>query len=90
MHFDLPMPEQQPDQPTPHEDLERQPDGVPHDVVGLVALFSCLVAVGVAFFLITTGHTILAIAVSAVVAVLIIFRLSRRAERERDHVHPSL
>ena len=32
----------------PHEDLDREPDGVPHQVVGLTALFSVLLALLVA------------------------------------------
>lgn len=84
------MPVQHPDPgPTPHEDLERKPDGVPHDVVGLVALFSWFASLAAAFFLVATGRVV-AVVVSLAVTIFIIVRLYRRAERNRDHVHPSL
>ena len=37
----------------PTEDLDRYPDGVPHDVVGLTALFSVMLAMLVAFMFLT-------------------------------------
>jgi Flp pilus assembly protein TadB len=73
------------------EDLDRQPDGVPHKVVGLTALFSVILAMLVAFMFLT-GHAIGRVA--AVVLVLIavpvlVGTLRKKADRERDHMHPS-
>ena len=73
------------------EDLDRQPDGVPHRVVGLTALFSVMLAMLVAFMFLT-GHAIGRVA--AVVLVLIavpvlVGTLRKKADRERDHMHPS-
>ena len=75
----------------PHEDLERQPDGIPHLVIGLTALFSvALAAVVIGMF--RSGPTLGSIA-SVVIAMLaipvLVFRLGAKAERERDHDHPS-
>jgi hypothetical protein len=75
----------------PHEDLERQPDGIPHLVIGLTALFSvALAAVLISMF--RSGPTLGSVAsvVIAIVAIpLLVFRLGAKAERERDHDHPS-
>jgi hypothetical protein len=75
----------------PHEDLERQPDGIPHLVIGLTALFSvALAAVVIGMF--RSGPTLGSIAsvVIAIVAIpVLVFRLGAKAERERDHEHPS-
>lgn len=75
----------------PTEDLDRQPDGVPHAVVGLTAGFSVILAMLVAFMYLTgsttgrVGAVVLAgIAIPTLVAVL-----RNKAARERDHVHPS-
>jgi hypothetical protein len=74
-----------------HEDLERQPDGIPHLVIGLTALFSvALAAVVIGMF--RSGPTLGSIAsvVIAIVAIpVLVFRLGAKAERERDHEHPS-
>lgn len=73
------------------EDLDRQPDGMPHDVIGLTALFSVMLAMLVAFMFLTgTGiGRIAAVALCLLAIPVIIGSLRRRAERERDHVHPS-
>ena len=39
----------------PTEDLDREPDGVPHSVVGLTAAFSVMLALLVAFMFIAGG-----------------------------------
>ena len=73
------------------EDLDRQPDGVPHVVVGLTALFSAMLAVLVTVMFMT-GNTVARIAavVLALMATpVLVSSLRRKAERERDHVHPS-
>jgi Flp pilus assembly protein TadB len=75
----------------PTEDLDRDLDGVPHDVVGLTALFSVFLAMLVAF-MVLAGGTVgrVAAAVLAVVAVpVLVMSLRRRANRRRDHLHPS-
>ena len=75
----------------PTEDLDREPDGVPHAVVGLTALFAVMLAtlLCVICFVGSTpgriGATLL-----LVFAVPVLFgRLKRKADRERDPVHPS-
>jgi hypothetical protein len=75
----------------PHEDLERQPDGVPHLVIGLTALCSVLFA-AVLIRLLLSGPTLgsIAAAALAVIAVpVIVSMLGAKAERDRDHDHPS-
>lgn len=76
---------------TPHEDIERQPDGVPHLVIGLTALFSVLLA-AVLISMFRSGPTIGSIAsvVLAIIAIpVLVSKLGAKAERERDHDHPS-
>lgn len=75
----------------PTEDLDRQPDGVPHDVVGMTALFSVMLALLVLVMFMFGGTTTkVAAVVLAVLAIpVLVGRLRSRAERERDHVHPS-
>jgi len=75
----------------PTEDLDREPDGVPHDVVGLTALFSVMLAILVAVMFLS-GHIVGQIAAVALVVVAIptmVTGLRRRADRERDRIHPS-
>jgi len=72
----------------PTEDLEREPDGIPHDVVwwmvaGVIALSVAAFAAIVCF------GWLAAIAVVAVALPVMVFVLQRRSERERDHVHRS-
>lgn len=75
----------------PTEDLDRQPDGVPHRVVGLTALFSVLLAMLVAAMFLsgTTTGRVAAVLLSLVAIPLLVLILRDKAERERDHVHPS-
>lgn len=75
----------------PTEDLDREPDGVPHRVVGMTALFSVILAMLVAFMFLT-GHRvgkIAAVALAAVAIPTLIATLRHKSERDRDHVHPS-
>lgn len=76
---------------SPHEDLDREPDGVPHNVVGLTALFSVMLAMLVAFMFLTgRGVTRVAAVVLALIAIpMLVSMLQHKADRERDHVHPS-
>jgi hypothetical protein len=75
----------------PHEDLERQPDGVPHIVIGLTALFSvALAALLIGMFHSVPGFgSIIAIATLVIALPLLVFKLGAKADRDRDHDHPS-
>jgi hypothetical protein len=75
----------------PHEDLDREPDGVPHAVVGLTALFSVMLAMLVGFMWLAGGTVIrIAAIVLAVLAIpVLVSTLRRKAARSRDYVHPS-
>jgi hypothetical protein len=73
------------------EDLERAPDGVPHAVVGLTVVFS-LVAAVVLVGLFLAGDTIgkiAAVALAVLAVPTLVIQLGAKAERERDHDHPS-
>jgi uncharacterized membrane protein YphA (DoxX/SURF4 family) len=75
----------------PTEDLDREPDGVPHQVVGLTALFSVLLALLVAVMFLsgsTTGR-VAAVVLALFAIPVLVTTLRDKAERERDHVHPS-
>ncbi len=75
----------------PTEDLDREPDGVPHSVVGMTAGFSVVLAMLVAFMFLT-GNGVARIAAIALVAIAIptlVVMLRRKAEHDRDHLHPS-
>ena len=75
----------------PTEDLDREPDGVPHQVVGLTALFSVMLAALLSFMFITGGRTtkVAAVVLLLMAVPVIISSLYAKAERERDHAHPS-
>ncbi len=89
--------------PTPHspvrddsqlgatEDLDRQPDGVPHIVVAQTAAFTVVFAILVLslFFLSSTVAKIGAVLLVVMAVPVMVKRLKQKAERERDHVHPS-
>jgi len=84
------VPDQGP--PSPHEDLERAPDGVPHNVVGLTAGFSVVLAVLVATLLFLGGHGVgiaATIVICAFAIPVLVGALRKKAETQRDHVHPS-
>lgn len=75
----------------PTEDLDRMPDGVPHKVVGLTALFSVMLALLLAFMFLS-GSTVARVAavLLAMFAIpVLVSTLGKKAERERDHLHPS-
>jgi len=72
---------------SPTEDLDREPDGVPHGVVGLTALFSVMLAMLVGVMFLTARVAAVALAVIAIP--ILVSMLRNKAERERDHVHPS-
>ncbi len=75
----------------PSEDLDRAPDGVPHDVVGFTALFSVFLAMLVAFMFLSHKPVVQGAAVLLVLIAIpvLVSNLRKRADRERDHVHPS-
>ena len=75
----------------PTEDLDREPDGVPHVVVGLTALFSVMLAMLVAFMFMTGGTAgrVGAIVLAVIAIPTVVTVLREKASRERDHVHPS-
>jgi hypothetical protein len=76
---------------TPHEDIDRQPDGVPHLVIGLTALFSVLLAavlIGVCLSGPSLGLIAAALLIITAIPVMVTW-LNAKAERERDHIHPS-
>jgi len=75
----------------PTEDLDRMPDGVPHQVVGLTALFSVMLALLLAVMFLSGNRVAQAAAVLlAILAIpVLVTSLGRKAERERDHLHPS-
>ncbi|HET9622695.1 MAG TPA: hypothetical protein VFP84_15085 [Kofleriaceae bacterium] len=75
----------------PTEDLDREPDGVPHSVVGLTALFSVMLAMLVAFMFLT-GHVVgkvLAVVLAGVAIPTLVGSMRKKAADERDHLHPS-
>jgi hypothetical protein len=75
---------------SPNEDLDREPDGVPHSVVGMTAGLSVVLAMLCAFMFLAGGATRIAAIVLLVIAVpVLIGSLRKKAERDRDHVHPS-
>lgn len=80
-----------PDAIGPTEDLDREPDGAPHSVIGLTALFSVLLAMLVAFLFLSRKPVDMVAAVLLVVFALpvLVSSLRNKAERDRDHLHPS-
>ena len=76
---------------SPDEDLDREPDGVPHSTVGFTAFFSVLLAMLVAF-MVLSGNRVTqgAAVVLLLVAIPILVKtLNHQAEDRRDHLHPS-
>jgi hypothetical protein len=75
----------------PTEDLDREPDGVPHSVVGLTALFSVMLAMLVAFMWLTGSNVgrFMAVALVALAIPTLVATLRKKAARDRDRAHPS-
>ncbi|MEP6861701.1 MAG: hypothetical protein ABJE66_13830 [Deltaproteobacteria bacterium] len=73
------------------EDLDREPDGVPHAVVGLTAFFSVMFALLVlcVFFIGSTVGKAGAILLLCLAVPLMISKLKTKSNRDRDHIHPS-
>jgi hypothetical protein len=69
---------------------QRQLDGVPHDIVGLSALFSVLfAAVVLGMWLSGPTGRIAAVAICMVGVPMLVSNLRSRSERLRNHDHPS-
>jgi len=75
----------------PHEDVEREPDGIPHDVIGLTAFFSVILAMLLGTIFVTGGTVgrTAAILIAGFAIPALVSSLSRRAERDRDPTHPA-
>jgi hypothetical protein len=73
------------------EDLERQPDGIPHAVIGLTALFCVWIAMLLVAILLTgtSISTVAAIVLASVALPIAVRGLQHQAARQRDHDHPS-
>ena len=73
------------------EDLDRQPDGAPHRVIGLTALFSVLLAMLIAIMFLSGSNVgrVAAVLLAIVAVPMLGMILRAKAERERDHLHPS-
>jgi len=84
-------PVRDPDALGPTEDLDRELDGAPHSVIGLTALFSVMFAMLVAFLILSRKPVdIVAAVVLVIFAVpVVVNSLRKKAERDRDHLHPS-
>ena len=75
----------------PTEDLDREPDGVPHNVIGLTALFSVMLAMLIAF-MVLAGGTVSRVAALVLILLAIptlVSTLRRKARSGRDQFHPS-
>jgi len=73
------------------EDVERQPDGVPHLVIGLTALCSVLLAavlIGVCLSGLSLGLVAAALVIVTSIPIMVMW-LNAKADRERDRAHPS-
>src|SRR3954466_10530508 len=84
-------PVRDPGKVAPTEDLDREPDGVPHSVVGLSALFSVMLALLVGFMFVAGGGMVkVAAIVLALIAIpVLVGTLRTKAAHDRDHLHPS-
>ncbi len=75
----------------PTEDLDREPDGMPHGVLGMTAFFAVVVAMLIMFMFLTgktVGH-VAAIILALLAIPTIVSTMRKRADRSRDHLHPS-
>jgi hypothetical protein len=73
------------------EDLDREPDGVPHQVIGLTALFSVMLALLVGFMVLAGGTVsrVAAVLIALFAIPVLVSTLRTKATRDRDHLHPS-
>ena len=90
--YDVPHnPVRDPDALGTTEDLDREPDGAPHSVIGLTALFSVMFAMLVAFLFLSRKPVDMVAAVLLIIFAIpvLVSSLRKKAERDRDHLHPS-
>ena len=75
----------------PTEDLDRMPDGVPHEIVGMTVGFSVMLALLVAFMFLAGGTfgRVAAIVLVLIAVPVLVVNLRRKSEHDRDHRHPS-
>lgn len=75
----------------PTEDLDREPDGMPHSVIGMTAGFAVMFAMLVGFMMLLGSGWIrvLVIGLAVIAFPVVVSSLRKKSERERDHVHPS-
>ena len=75
----------------PTEDLDREPDGVPHHVIGFTALFSVMLAMLIAFMVLAGGTVsrVAAVLLALLAIPVLVSSLRNKAARDRDSLHPS-
>lgn len=75
----------------PTEDLDREPDGMPHHVIGLTALFSVMLAMLVGFMVLAGGTVsrVAAVILALLAIPVLVSTLRRRSDQGRDQLHPS-
>jgi len=75
----------------PTEDLDREPDGVPHHVIGMTALFSVMLAMLIAFMILAGGTVsrVAAVILALLAIPVLVSSLRNKAARDRDSLHPS-
>jgi hypothetical protein len=75
----------------PTEDLDREPDGMPHAVIGLTALFSVMLAMLIAFMVLAGGTVsrVAAVLLAVLAIPVLVSTLRGKAARNRDTLHPS-
>ncbi|HWO18870.1 MAG TPA: hypothetical protein VNO30_08840 [Kofleriaceae bacterium] len=72
------------------EDLQREPDGIPHAVIGFTALYCVLLATLLFAILTSASSGLIGAVIFGLLALPVItLSLKRVATRDRDHVHPS-
>jgi len=70
------------------ENLERQPDGVPHDIVWRVVFATCALA-AISLLALEAAGWMMAVIVAVLALPLTVALLQRKSDRERDHIHPA-
>jgi hypothetical protein len=75
----------------PTEDLDREPDGVPHAVVGATAGFAVILSILLAsvWFISSWPMRVGVLIIVVAATPVIITSLKHKADRDRDHTHPS-
>jgi hypothetical protein len=75
----------------PTEDLDREPDGVPHVVIGLTVLFTVMLAMLVGFMMLAGGTVsrVAAVIIALLAIPVLVSSLRKRAARNRNVLHPS-